>query len=122
MSNPNAAVQSVPPLRETVRKEGAMGFTTRVYPKIYGGICERCGVLDPNRESMDQYKLCEHYRGLNLECNYCDATKDQREVTRISKLYVYDHPFQKDAVGRPQLAVVCDAFTCTSKFNAEFRK
>jgi hypothetical protein len=120
MNNPNATVQPVS-TRETVRKQGAMGHVTRVYPKVYGGICEKCGVLDQNVESQDQYKLCEHYRGLSLECNYCDATKDQREVTRISKLYVYDHPTQRGADGRPALAVVCDSFTCTSKFNAEYR-
>lgn len=96
-----------------------MGARTRVYPKVRGGICDKCGVLDPNADSQDQYKLCEHFRGLSLECNYCDPTKDQREVTRISVLYVYDHATQRDELGRPALAVVCDSFTCTSKFNAE---
>lgn len=122
MSNPNTPVQGVAMPRETVRKEGAMGHRTRVYPRVYGGICEWCGVLDPNRDSQDQYKLCPHYRGISLECNYCDNTKDQREVTRISKLYVYDHPTQKGADGMPALAVVCDSFLCTSAFNAEYRK
>lgn len=121
MNNPTASGSSVTLPRETVRKGGKMGFVTRVYPRVVGGICERCGVLDKNRDSEDQYKLCEHYRGLTLECNYCDASKDQREVTRISELYVYDHPTQKDAQGRPALAVVCDSFTCRSRFDADFR-
>jgi len=108
--------------RETARKNGVMGFTTRVYPKIYGGICESCGVLDKNQGAEYQYKLCEHYRGLDLECNYCDGTKDQKEVTRISQLYVYDHPVMKDSVGQPVLGVVCDSFTCQNTFNIEYGK
>ncbi len=121
MSNPAAAGQTVP-LRETEKKGGVMGLYTRIDPRIYGGICEKCGVLDKNQESEYQYKLCEHYRGLNLECSYCDPTKDQREVTRISQLYVYDHPFKKDQYGRPVLGVVCDSFTCQNAFNIEFGK
>lgn len=120
MSNPNTMVQSASTPRTTVRNEGAMGFRTRVYPKVVGGICEWCGVLDPNRDSQDQYKLCQHYRGLTLECNYCDPTKDQREVARISKLYIFDHKSQKGDDGLPALAVVCDSFTCNSAFRAEY--
>jgi len=123
MENNNAgAVAQHVPMRETEKKGGVIGFTTRIYPKIYGGICEKCGVLDKNQESEYQYKLCEHYRGLNLECSYCDATKDQKEVTRISQLYVYDHPIKKDSVGRPVLGVVCDSFTCQDQFNKEWGK
>lgn len=119
--NPNATVPTVSN-RETARKGGIMGFTTRVYPKVYGGICEKCGVLDPNQPSEYQYKLCEHYRGLSLECNYCDPTKDQKEVTRISQLYVFDHPNMRDSRGEPVLGVVCDSFTCQNQFNVEYGK
>ena len=122
MNSPNTVVLNAQQPRTTVRKEGQMGARTRVYPKVKGGICDWCGVVDNNRDSVDQYKLCPHYRGLTLECNYCDAAKDQREVTRISNLYVYDHLTQRGPDGLPALAVVCDAFTCTSKFNEEFRK
>ena len=121
MNNPNATVPNVSN-RETVRKGGVQGYTTRVYPKIYGGICEKCGVLDHNQDSTYQYKLCEHYRGLSLECNYCEPTKDQNEVTRISQLYVYDHPTRRDSQGQPALGVVCDAFTCQNQFNLEYGK
>lgn len=118
----NTLVQNATNTREMVRKQGVMGHRTRVYPRVYGGICEYCGVLDSNVDSQDQYKLCPHYRGMTLECNYCDPTKDQREVTRISKLYVYDHKSQRGADGSPALAVVCDSFTCTALFNAEYGK
>lgn len=120
--NQNAVVQHVPSQRETVRKGGQMGFTTRIYPAVYGGLCEACGVVDKNQDSSYQYKLCEHYRGLSLECNYCEPTKDQNEVARISKLYVFDHPFQKDSSGRPALGVVCDSFNCQNAFNLEYGK
>ena len=122
MNNPTAGGQIAPSTRETVRKGGVMGFTTRVYPHVYGGLCEKCGVIDPNQESTVQYKLCEHFRGLSLECNYCEPTKDQNETTRVSNLYVYDHPTMKDQHGRPSLGVVCNAFTCTNAFNLEYGK
>lgn len=119
IDNTNAAVQPAP-IRETERKEGVVGYTTRLYPKVYGGICEKCGVQDKNQPAEYQYKLCEHYRGLSLECSYCDPTRDQKEVTRISQLYIYDHPFKRDSMGRPILGVVCDSFTCQDQFNKEY--
>lgn len=120
MNNSTTGGSPVQTPRQTVRNEGRMGYRTRVYPKVRGGICDFCGILDANQDSQDQYKLCPHYRGIQLECNYCDPTKDQREVTRISVLYVYDHKNQKDEQGRPMLACVCDSFTCTSAFNTEY--
>lgn len=120
--NPTAVSQTAQPPRETEKKEGRVALYTRVYPAVYGGICEKCGVIDPNQPSTSQYKLCEHYRAMTLECSYCDATKDQNEVTRLSKLYVYDHPYKKDQHGRPVLGVVCDSFNCQNQFNLEFGK
>ena len=119
--NPTATGQNVSN-RETARKAGIIGFTTRVYPRIYGGLCEKCGVLDKNMDAIYQYKLCEHYRGLSIECNYCDPTKDQNEVTRISQLYVYDHPTMRDSKGQPMLGAVCDSFICQNAFNIEYGK
>lgn len=119
--NPTATGQTVSN-RETARKGGVMGFSTRVYPYVYGGLCEKCGIVDKNQPSHLQYKLCEHYRGLSLECNYCESTKDQNEVARISKLYVYDHPSIRDSKGEPVLGVVCDSFTCQNQFNLEYGK
>lgn len=122
MNNPTAGGATVQPPRQTERIEGVMAQYTRVYPKIYGGICEKCGVLDKDAPSTHQYKLCEHYRGMELNCSYCDPTKDSTEVTRISKLYVYDHPYKKDSYGRPVLGVVCDSYNCQAQFNEEFRR
>lgn len=120
-NNPTAPGSTVTPPRETVRQGGGGAtYTSRIYPRVYGGICEKCGILDKNVDSIHQYKLCEHYRGMSLECNYCDSTKDQNEVTRISSLKVYDHPYKKDSYNRPALGVVCDSFTCTNAFRMEF--
>jgi hypothetical protein len=119
-----AESHTAPIPRETERQEGTTALVTRVYPKIYGGLCEKCGVIDPNAPSTYQYRLCEHYRDLpqGLTCSYCEPTKSQEEVTRISKLYVYDHPYKKDGYGRPILGCVCDSFLCQNKFNLEFGK
>ena len=122
MNNPTTVGAPVPATRTTVRHEGQMGARTNWYPRVRGGICEKCGVLDQNLDAQDQYKLCPHYRGMSLECNYCDPVKDQKEVTRISELYVYDHPVKRDEQGRPLLGCVCDSFTCRSAFNAEYRR
>lgn len=121
-NSPTAGGTMVQPPRETEKKGGVMQVMTRVYPRVHGGLCEKCGVMDNNMPAEYQYKLCEHFRGLNLECSYCEPTKDQKEVTRISNLYIYDHPTKKDSYGRPVLGVVCDSFTCTNQFNVEFGK
>lgn len=118
--NATAAGNTAQLPRETVRMGTKMGFSTRVYPNVVGGQCERCGVMDKFQPAEYQYKLCEHYRGMSLECNYCEPTKDQKEVTRISRLHMYDHPFQRDAQGRPAIGVVCDSFACTDAFRKEF--
>lgn len=120
MNNPNTPVQNVAQPRTTVRNEGRMGYRTRKYPYVIGGVCEWCGILNPDDESYNQYKFCPHYRGMTLECNYCDPTKNMQEVTRISKLYVFDHKSQMGADGLPALAVVCDSFSCNSAFKAEY--
>lgn len=123
--NDQAAVGHIAPIpRETERKDGRVTMTTRIYPRIHGGLCEKCGVIDPNSPSVQQYRMCEHYRDLpnGIECSYCEPTKDPQEVTRISQLYVYDHPTKRDSHGRPVLGAVCDSFACQNAFNLEFGK
>lgn len=31
-------------------------------PRIIGGICEYCGVIDKRKKSGEQYKLCKHFK------------------------------------------------------------
>jgi len=86
------------------------------YPEVRGGVCEFCGVLDNTIPSQFQYKLCPHYRGQQLRCSYCDATKDPDEVLGRSVLNVYDHPDNPD-----KLVVVCDNYECTRKHEGRFQ-
>ncbi len=106
--------------RQTERRGGKTVPYTKMYPLVRGGICDKCGVIDKNLESIDQYKLCEHFRGVQLACSYCDPTKNQDEVTRISVLKVHDHPYDKDHQGRPNLVVVCDSYECATKHGNRF--
>lgn len=106
--------------RETERRGGKTVPYTKMYPMVRGGLCDACGVIDPNSESTHQYKLCPHFRGMNLECSYCDPTKDPIEVTRISVLKAHDHPYEKDSQGRPKIVVVCDSYECSNKHETRF--
>lgn len=123
--NPTATGGNVSSPRETERREGRVALYSRYYPRISGGICEKCGVVDDKQPSIYQYKLCEHFRpllgGNNLECSYCDSSKDPSEVMRVSNIFVYDHPYKKDSIGRPVLGAVCDSYNCKTRYNEEFK-
>lgn len=83
---------------------------TVVYPGVRGGVCEYCGVLDPNVPSQFQYKLCAHYRGKQLSCSYCPRTKDVDEVIGHTVLRVLQHPSQPN-----KMIVCCDSWDCRKK-------
>src|SRR3990167_5503664 len=76
-------------------------------PQVRGGVCDHCGILDPNVPSEFQYKLCPHYRGVELRCSYCDDTKDPVEVNRKTILSVAHHP-EKD-----EWVVWCNTYECS---------
>lgn len=90
---------------------------TRRFPTVRGGICEFCGVLDPNVSSEHQYKLCPHYRGMQLRCSYCDATKIPDEIAAHSVLNVAEHP---DKPGT--LIVWCNSYDCSRKHEQRFKR
>lgn len=90
---------------------------TRRYPEVRGGVCEYCGVLDKNVESIYQYKLCEHYRGKQLMCSYCPSSKHPDEVIRYSVLKVADSPDNAN-----ELVVWCDSYECSERHISRFRK
>lgn len=121
-NNPATLGQTQVPPRTTVTQAGEKTLYTRIYPPIRAGLCDACGVMDKNQPATMQYKLCPHYRGIEAECMYCDKSRNQEEVIRMSELRVFDHPFQKDQFGRPALAMYCDSFECRNKFDQEFRK
>ena len=89
---------------------------SRVFPQIKGGQCEFCGTIDPYQSGDVQYKLCQHYRGMEMRCAYCPQSKDQDEVVRNSTLQVREHPYRPG-----ELLVWCGSFECTKKHNEAFK-
>lgn len=119
--NPTTMSQPHMPPRETERQGDLTVPYTRIYPQVRGGQCEYCGVLDNTLPATEQYKLCPHYRNMGaIRCSYCDASRDPNEVMRMAVMNVHDHPYEKDAYGRPKLVVVCDRYECSNKHLARF--
>lgn len=87
------------------------------YPQVRGGVCEFCGIFDATVPSQFQYKLCSHYRGMNLRCSYCPAEKDPDEVVRSTKLEVVDHPDRQGV-----MVVCCSSYECEKKHQERFRQ
>lgn len=90
---------------------------THRYPEVRGGICEWCGVLDPFTDSIDQYKLCPHFRNMQLACSYCPMQVDQNEVIRRTVMRIQDSPENPN-----ELVVWCDNFECAQKHLARYQK
>lgn len=86
------------------------------YPQIRGGICEYCGVMDNHQPSHMQYKMCPHYRGMQMRCVYCPATKDPNDVIDHAVINVAEHPDNPD-----KLVVWCDSYECSKKHNERFK-
>lgn len=89
---------------------------SRRFPQVRGGQCEYCGTLDPNQPGDLQYKLCPHYRGMDLKCVYCPMSKDQEEVVRNSTLNVAEHPYRAG-----ELLIWCKSFECSRKHEEAFK-
>ena len=87
------------------------------FPEVRGGICEYCGVLDSNQPSQYQYKLCSHYRGMQLRCTYCPASKDPDDVIYHTNLKVASHPDNPD-----KLVVWCDSYECSRAHEKRFSR
>lgn len=88
---------------------------SRRFPEVRGGQCEFCGTLDASQPGDMQYKLCPHYRGMELKCVYCPQSKDQEEVVRNSTLNVAEHPYRPG-----ELLVWCKSFECSKKHEEAF--
>lgn len=115
--NANATDYSAQPrnMRLTPRG-GASSPMSRRFPEIRGGQCEHCGTLDKMQPGNLQYKLCPHYRGMEMRCVYCPAHKDQEEVVRNSTLNVAEHPYRAG-----ELIVWCKSFECSKKHEDAFK-
>lgn len=100
-----------------IERQGASAeaFTRRL-PEVRGGVCEFCGILDPNVDSKDQYKLCPHYRGQQLRCSYCPDSKNPDDIIYRSNMNVAEHP------DKPGTWVAwCNSYECSEKHLARFK-
>lgn len=106
------------PRQKTIERQGGRSEPfVRHHPRVISGICEFCGVLDRNQPSEYQYKLCPHYRGLQLQCSYCPDSKNPDEVIGHASLNIMEHPDNPD-----KLIVVCDSYSCSEKHLARFQR
>jgi hypothetical protein len=105
-------------MQKHIERQGSTSVPyTHHYPQVRGGICEYCGVLDPNVPSQEQYKLCPHFRGIGqLACTYCPDHKDPVEVTRSTTLNIHQHPTDPHS-----LVVVCGSFECSQAHINRFK-
>lgn len=106
------------PRQKVVERQGSQSEPyVQHWPQVRVGICEFCGVIDRNVESQFQYKLCPHYRGMELRCSYCPDTKNSEEVNGHAVLNVVEHPDNPD-----KLIICCDSYECTRKHHARFKR
>ncbi len=104
------------PRQKRVERQGDIGAPSSVrHPQVRGGICEYCGVLDNNQPSQSQYKMCPHYRGMQLRCSYCPPQKDADDVIGHTTLNIADDPYNSDV-----LIVWCDSTECSGKHIKRF--
>lgn len=122
MDNPTDGAVHAPvnvlPRNKQVERQGNKAEPYVVHwPQIRAGTCEFCGTLDPNVDARFQYKLCPHYRGKDIRCSYCDASKDPNEVIGKSVMNITDHPYETGLI-----IAVCDSLDCTTKHQARFQR
>lgn len=86
------------------------------YPQVRGGLCEYCGVIDGNYPSEMQYKMCPHFRGMQLRCSYCPASKNPDDVINHTVLQVAEHPDNPN-----KLVVWCNSYECSKKHLERFQ-
>lgn len=88
---------------------------TRNFPRILGGVCEECGVIDNNYPGEVQYKFCKHYKGMDMKCVFCKESADHADVVRMSSMIVKEDPY---APGN--LVTLCGSYECTRKFRQKY--
>ncbi len=108
----------VAPRHRIIERQGPRSEAyTRRLPQIRGGICEYCGVMDPNVPSQFQYQLCPHFRGLGeIRCSYCDEAKNPTDVLLHSVMNIAEHPDNPN-----NLVVWCNSYECSRKHEARFK-
>lgn len=106
------------PQQMRIERQGSRSepFTKR-WPRVVGGICEFCGVLDKNVPSQYQYKICPHYRGMELRCSYCAESKNPDEVVYHANMNIAGHPDKPN-----ELIVWCNSYECSEAHLKRFRR
>ena len=105
------------PRQMSIERDGGMSSpVSRRFPQVRGGVCEFCGILDRNVPSQFQYKLCPHFRGMQLACSYCPMHADPDDVVYHETLNIAEHP---DKPGR--LIAWCGKFECSKKHLERFQ-
>lgn len=89
---------------------------TNIFPTVRGGVCDHCGVLDGNVPSEFQYKLCQHYRGMQLSCSYCPSSKNIDDVNGHAVLRILQHPDYPN-----KLLICCDSYECKQKHEQKWK-
>lgn len=113
---PGTVPQSAP-RNKRIERQGSRSEPYVVhYPQVRGGICEFCGVIDRNFPSEQQYKMCPHFRGMQLACSYCDASTNPDDVVSRSVMNITEHPNNPDS-----LVVCCDRYECVKKHHERFQ-
>ena len=90
---------------------------TRHFPEVRAGQCAYCGTIDPHQPGHLQYKLCPHYRGMDLKCIYCSPNRDQAETVKQSTIKVFENPYRPG-----ELVTHCGSFDCVKKFEEAFAR
>lgn len=91
---------------------------TRMKPRVICGVCESCGVINNLLPSIEQYKLCPHFKELGeLRCTYCPEHADPLDVLSKADMKVHEHP-DKPGV----YVVVCDRYECAKAHQERFKR
>lgn len=91
------------------------GLRTRFFPRIIGGTCEECGVIDNNYPGNVQYKFCKHYKSRDMKCVFCKESADHEDVIRMSEMLVMEDPYSPGS-----LVTLCKSYECTKKFEEKY--
>lgn len=91
---------------------------TRMYPRVIGGTCEFCGVMDNLQPSEMQYRLCPHFKGVGeLRCSYCPEQVDPTQIINERKITIHGHPDKPN-----ELIAVCDSYNCSQAHLKRFKR
>lgn len=104
---------------KTIERQNNAGVAvSRMYPRVTGGVCEYCGVIDNLQPATEQYKLCQHFKTFGeLRCSYCPESADPTEVVYHAELKIHEHPDNPS-----KLVVVCDSYNCSQKHIQRFTR